>query len=73
MPPLLWESGLGGSDRVRLCPGGGGGGLFLDRVELPPGVRVEGGAGGVTTYKHAVKGQASFILSPGIPRGRGGA
>lgn len=22
-------------DRVLLCPGGGGGGLFLDRVELP--------------------------------------
>lgn len=30
-----WGSGLGGSDRVLLCPGGGGGGLFLDRVELP--------------------------------------
>lgn len=48
-PPLLcglWESGLGGSDRVRLCPGGGGGGLFLDRVELPPGVSVEGGPDG---------------------------
>ncbi len=28
---------------MRLCPGGGGGGLFLDRVELPPGVSVEGG------------------------------
>lgn len=26
---------MGGSDSVRLCPGGGGGGLFLDRVELP--------------------------------------
>lgn len=36
---------------MRLCPGGGGGGLFLDRVELPPGVCAEegpdgGGAGG---------------------------
>lgn len=30
-----WGSGLGGSDKVLLCPGGGGGGLFLDRVELP--------------------------------------
>lgn len=29
--------GLGGSDRVRLCPGRGGGGLFF-RVELPPPV-----------------------------------
>lgn len=29
------RTGLGGSDRVRLCPGGGGGGLFF-RVELPP-------------------------------------
>lgn len=55
-PPLLsgvWQRGLGGSDRVRLCPGGGGGGLFLDRVELPPVVSVEwgpdgGGAGGAT-------------------------
>lgn len=28
-------TGLGGSDWVRLCPGGGGGGLFF-RVELPP-------------------------------------
>lgn len=28
---------------MRLCPGGGGGGLFLDRVELPPGMSVEGG------------------------------
>ncbi len=37
--PLLcgpWSTGLGGSERVRLCPGGGGGALFLDRVELPP-------------------------------------
>lgn len=38
---------------MRLCPGGGGGGLFLDRVELPPVVSVErgpdgGGAGGAT-------------------------
>lgn len=32
---------------MRLCPGGGGGGLFLDRVELPPGVSVEGGPDGV--------------------------
>lgn len=31
---------------MRLCPGGGGGGLFLDRVELPPGVSVEGGPDG---------------------------
>lgn len=38
---------LGGSDRVRLCPGGGGGGLFLDRVELTPGVSAEGGPVGV--------------------------
>lgn len=30
-----WGSGLGGSERVLLCPGGGGGGLFLERVELP--------------------------------------
>ena len=61
--PLLWEPWdreLGGSDRVRLCPGGGGGGLFLDRVALAPGVKgvVEGGpdemrAGGVThTHTH---------------------
>lgn len=37
--PLLWgpcSTGLGGSERARLCPGGGGGALFLDRVELPP-------------------------------------
>lgn len=32
---------------MRLCPGGGGGGLFLDRVELPPVVSVEGGPDGV--------------------------
>lgn len=43
-----WGSGLGGSERVLLCPGGGGGGLFLERVELPLEVwvlrgRVEGG------------------------------
>lgn len=31
---------------MRLCPGGGGGGLFLDRVELPPGVSEEGGPDG---------------------------
>lgn len=31
---------------MRLCPGGGGGGLFLDRVELPPGVSVEEGPDG---------------------------
>lgn len=70
-PPLLWESGLGGSDRVRLCPGGGGGGLFLDRVELPPGVRVEGGAGGVTTYK--LMQWRDRRWTPGIPTGRWGA
>lgn len=38
-PPLLWgawRTGLGGSESVRLWPpGGGGGALFLDRVELP--------------------------------------
>lgn len=37
--PLLCgpcSTGLGGSEWVRLCPGGGGGALFLDRVELPP-------------------------------------
>lgn len=37
--PLLWgpcSTGLGGSERARLCPGGGGGALFLDKVELPP-------------------------------------
>lgn len=44
---------------MRLCPGGGGGGLFLDRVELPPGVSVEGGpdeggAGGVIHKTHEV-------------------
>lgn len=44
-----WGSGLGGSERVLLCPGGGGGGLFLERVELPLEVwvlrgRVEGGS-----------------------------
>lgn len=31
---------------MRLCPGGGGAGLFFDRVELPPGVSVEGGPDG---------------------------
>ena len=31
---------------MRLCPGGGGGGLFLERVELPPVVSVEGGPDG---------------------------
>ncbi len=54
---------MGGSDCVRLCPGGGGGGLFFDRVELPQaGVCAEGGrfnkggAGGKTNIKqeHAV-------------------
>lgn len=44
---------------MRLCPGGGGGGLFLDRVELPPGVSVEegpdgGGAGGAIHKTHEV-------------------
>lgn len=44
---------------MRLCPGGGGGGLFLDRVELPPCVSVEegpdgGGAGGVIHKTHEV-------------------
>lgn len=38
-PPLLWgpwRTGLGGSESVRLWPpGGGGGALFLERVELP--------------------------------------
>ena len=34
--PLLCCTGLGGSESVRLCPGGGGGALFLDRVPLPP-------------------------------------
>lgn len=52
---------MGGSDRVRLCPGGGGGGLFFDRVELPlagvcaagvEGGRFDnGGAGGKTNIK----------------------
>lgn len=42
---------------MRLCPGGGGGGLFLDRVELPPGVSEEegpdgGGAGGAIHKTH---------------------
>lgn len=35
LPAGPCRTGLGGSDRVRLCPGGGGGGLFF-RVELPP-------------------------------------
>lgn len=44
---------------MRLCPGGGGGGLFLDRVELPPVVSVEGGpdgggAGGAIHKTHEV-------------------
>lgn len=44
---------------MRLCPGGGGGGLFLDRVELPPGVSEEGGpdgggAGGAIHKTHEV-------------------
>lgn len=44
---------------MRLCPGGGGGGLFLDRVELPPGVSAEGGpdgggAGGAIHKTHEV-------------------
>lgn len=51
---------------MRLCPGGGGGGLFFDRVELlgvcAAGARVEGGrfdkgwAGGKNQIKqhHAV-------------------
>lgn len=44
---------------MRLCPGGGGGGLFLDRVELPPGVSAEegpdgGGAGGAMHKTHDV-------------------
>lgn len=44
---------------MRLCPGGGGGGLFLDRVELAPGVSVEGGpdgggAGGAIHKTHEV-------------------
>lgn len=34
-PAGVCSTGLGGSDMVRLCPGGGGGGLFF-RVELPP-------------------------------------
>lgn len=51
-PPLqsgVYDSGVGGSESVRLCPGGGGGGLFFDKVELPlagvcaTGARVEGG------------------------------
>lgn len=59
---------MGGSDSVRLCPGGGGGGLFLDRVELPllglceagvEGVGFDrGGADGRTNKnKHAVMPQ----------------
>lgn len=35
LPATPCRTGLGGSDRARLCPGGGGGGLFF-RVELPP-------------------------------------
>lgn len=57
---------MGGSLSVRLCPGGGGGGLFFDRAELPlagvcaagvEGGRFnKGGAGGKTNIKqeHAV-------------------
>lgn len=30
----MCDRGVGGSDSVRLCPGGGGGGLFLARLEL---------------------------------------
>lgn len=52
---------------MRLCPGGGGGGLFLDRVELPPGVSVEGGpdgggAGGAIHKTHEVMRSPKFIL-----------
>lgn len=52
---------------MRLCPGGGGGGLFLDRVELPPGVSVEGGpdgggAGGVIHKTHEVMRSTKIIL-----------
>lgn len=35
LPAIPGRTGLGGSDRVRLCPGGGGGGRFF-KVELPP-------------------------------------
>lgn len=59
---------------MRLCPGGGGGGLFLDRVELPPGVSVEGGpdgggAGGAIHKTHEVMRppQKSHSVNPQNP------
>lgn len=60
---------------MRLCPGGGGGGLFLDRVELPPGVSVEGGpdgvgAGGAIHKTHEVMrpSKKSQSVNPQKPR-----
>lgn len=72
-PPLLWgpwRTGLGGSERVRLWPpGGGGGALFLDRVELPlvhgwepSGREVGGPVAGAGKKKTTTRGSKNLSL-----------